>query len=545
MSTPIIATARSRARVPLAVLIALLALLLEPVAAAPMTAPGDEVKAQQVRLATRDGEPGRWGRAQVRLQGDREQRLFVRGLNVSAPLSVQVIAESTDHPVKVSLHRHAWAQAQTEGSTGNTGVYRFDGRAHGDVGVKLISTDGTAVRATVLFWQGAAVPRPLAAVYAAPGTERAVQAGMPSRGEPTGLRLLWIGVPLGAGVLAFAAWRFRRRGAPTAAGAVIVLAATAIAVPERTQAQQQPPDPFAVPEGWKPGRTAGSSQPPKDKDAPDAKPKPKPKDKDGAEPKPKDKPEDKPDGAAPPNPFEVPEGWKPSGGSASSKAPKDEDTQAPKDPADADSGAAPDGSYRERIAQAEAHARDLARQVASNRAEIERLKLLLESDRDAEPQPDRLPPMPLSCRPPTIEGDGVQRSSTADAAWAHFERCQQCYAQPLADFERQLLLYEQLRVLYGSTRDYVTRVIDLGDKLPKPHSLLENAWAAQKLSIRRSFDGTRKAYDAKLLEFNDRLSEILDRIGVCEAELNNNPMWRRTSGLFFHQTMATSYKRTD
>lgn len=547
MSNPIIATARSRARVPLAVLIALIALLLEPVAAAPMSAPGDEVKAQQVRLAARNGEPGRWGRAQVRLEGDHEQRLFVRGLNVSAPLSVQIIAESTDRPVRVSLHRHAWAQALAEGSTGSTGLYRFDGRAHGDVGVKLISTSGAPVRATVLIWQGAAVPRPLAAVYAAPGTERAVQAGMSSRAEPTGMRLLWIGLPLGVVVVAFAAWRFRRRGTQAAACAVIVLAATAVVAPERSQAKQQPPDPFAVPEGWKPGRTAGTSQSPKDKDAADAKPKPKPKDKDGSASKPKDKPEDKADRAAPPNPFDVPEGWKPGGGSGSSKEPKDEDTQAPKDPADADadSGAAPDGSYRERIAQAEAHARDLARQVASNRAEIERLKLLLESDRDAEPQPDRLPPMPLSCRPPTIEGDGIQRSGAADAAWAHFERCQQCYAQPLADFERQLLLYEQLRVLYGSTRDYVTRAIDVGDKLPKPHSLLESAWAAQKLSIRRSFDGTKKAYDAKLLEFNDRLSEILDRIGVCEAELNNNPMWRRTSGLFFHQTMATSYKRTD
>lgn len=513
--------------------------------AEPMAAPGDEVKANQVRLAARGSEPGRWGRVQVRLPGDGERRVFVRGLDVSAPLSVQVITERVEAPVTVSLHRHAWAQAQAQGSTGASGTFRFDGRAHGDVGVKLVSQSGAPVRATVLFWQGDPVPRSLAVVYAAPGTARAAEAGMgPAGGAARGADgpgwLVMGGalaLVLGAGVAAGLWWR--GRGARTTAVCLLGVGlaaggwlASGEANPARAQAPQKPPDPFDVPESWKPAPSRDSAS---------------------KDPKP-------PDASKPPDPFDVPEGWKPAPSrDSASKDPKDADRpsepEAPKDTAASpDSGtgstetadtAPPAEGYRERIEAAEAHARELAQQVAANRSEIERLKLLLESDRDAEPQPDRFPPMPLSCRPPLIEGGGVMRNAEADAAWANFERCQQCYAQPLADFENQLLLYERLRVLYNGTRDYVTFAIDLGDKLPKPHSLLEGAWAAQKLSIRRSFDGTKKAYDAKLIEFNDRLATILDRIGVCEAEHSGNPMWRQTTGLFFHRTMATSYQRTD
>lgn len=483
--------------------------------AEPMASPGDKTKARQVRLAERGGEPGQWGRVQVRLQGDREQRVFVRGLNVAAPLSVQVIAERLDRPVRVSLHRHAWAQAQAEGSTEDGGQFRFDGRAHGDVGVRLLSASGEPARATVLFWQGDPVPRSLAAVYAVPGSERAAQAGMASRaggaGAGGGGLVLWgalavlIGLALAAG-----GWWFARRKAPAVAATAIGLMVGLLQWPaDTTWAQPGAPNPFEGTEGWKPPGGPGSPKEPKDK------------------------------------PVVEDKGKDPAVESASTPD-KDKDASSAAAPEpEPDTGAAPEGDYRERVAAAEAHARELSQQVARNRAEIERLKLLLESDKDAEPQPDRFPPMPLSCRPPGIEGDGVQRASQAEAAWAHFERCQQCYAQPLADFERQLQLYEQLRVLYSGTRDYVTKVIDLGDKLPKPHSLLESAWAAQKLSIRQSFDGTKKAYDAKLIEFNGRLSEVLDRIGRCESELNNNPMWRQTSGVFFHQTMANSYKRTD
>lgn len=511
-----------------------------PLCAEPMAAPGDEIKASQVRLAARGTEPGRWGRIQVRLQGDGERRVFVRGLDVSAPLSVQVIAERMDYPVGVSLHRHAWAQAQARGSTGSTGTFRFDGRAHGDVGVKLVSETGAPVRATVLFWQGDPVPRSLAVVYAAPGTARAAEAGMGKVGgsaaESGGSGWLTAGAALVlvTGVAAGLWWR--GRVARTAAACLLGVGlaaggwlATGGASPAWAQATPKPPDPFDVPEGWKPAPSRDSTT---------------------KDPKPSD-------AAKPPDPFDVPEGWKPAPDrDSASKDPKDDikpgESEVAKEPAaspDTDTATSdaspPAEGYRERIEAAESHARELAQQVAANRSEIERLKLLLESDRDAEPQPDRFPPMPLSCRPPLIEGGGVMRNAEADAAWANFERCQQCYAQPLADFESQLLLYEKLRVLYNGTRDYVTFAIDLGDKLPKPHSLLENAWAAQKLSIRRSFDGTRKAYDAKLLEFNDRLSDILDRIGVCEAEHSGNPMWRQTTGLFFHRTMATSYQRTD
>ncbi len=501
-----------------------------PVAAEPTALPGDKVKARQVQLAARADAPGAWGRAQARLNGDGEARFFVRGLDVSAPLSVQVIAERLEAPVRVSLHRHTWAAAHAEGITGPSGVFRFDGRAHGDVGIRLRSDTGERVRATVLFWQGDPVPRSLAAVYAAPGTPRAAAAGMTAPGPVQGAGspgnaagpasagagwLPWLG---GAGIalllVGVGVWLGRR---PRRA-IVPLLGALAVAV---------------VAGAGMPGPAAAQS---------------------GA------KPENKP-----PDPFDVPAGLKAPPVSSPDKDPKagkdPKADKADKAPADAGADTEADAStpaaegYRQRIEAAEAHVRQLASQVADNRAEIERLRLLLESDRDNEPDPANLPPMPLSCRPPppaVRSGDGVVRPSESraldeafDAAWEQFEACQRCYHQPLADFEAQILLYEKLRSLYADTKKYVDRVITTGDALAKPHYLLENAWAAQKLDLRVTFAKTGQAYDAKLLEFNDRLGGILDRIGECEATVNNNPMWRRTSGLFFHQTMANSYKRPD
>lgn len=512
---------------------------MAPAAAEPTALPGDQVKARQVRLVARASEPGTWGRAQARLNGDAETRFFVRGLDVSAPLSVQVIAERLDAPVQVSLHRHTWGAAQAEGSTGDTGIYRFDGRAHGDVGVRLRSSTGERVRATVLFWQGAPVPRSLAAVYAAPGTPRAAAAGMAAPpGAAAGAGWWpWVG---GAGVavllVGLGVWLGRRprRGAVAGlcVGVAVLAAGAGLPAPVGAQSgakpENKPPDPFDVPAGLKPPPVTSADK--------DGKPGRGPKDDKGEK-----------DAAAGSDAGP--------GSAAETEAENEAANEADIEP-DASGGPAPDaGDYRARIEAAEAHVRDLASQVASNRAEIERLRLLLESDRDNEPDPANLPPMPLSCRPPLPAeraGDGVVRASDSramdeafDAAWEQFEACQRCYQQPLADFEAQILLYEKLRSLYSDTKKYVDKVITTGDSLAKPHYLLENAWAAQKLDLKVTFAKTGQAYDAKLLEFNDKLSGILDRIGECEASVNNNPMWRRTSGLFFHQTMANSYKRPD
>ena len=97
---------------------------------------------------------------------------------------------------------------------------------------------------------------------------------------------------------------------------------------------------------------------------------------------------------------------------------------------------------------------------------------------------------------PTLRGE-LSIVRDGDAQWENFERCEQCYAQPLADLENQLLLYERLRVIYRSTKDYVNNAITLGDKIPKPHALLENAWAAQKFSINQSFEKTKQVFKDK------------------------------------------------
>lgn len=515
-----------------------------PAAASPVAAPGDETKAAKLRLEERRGDPGKWARAEARLAADGEKRYFFGGANVSAPLSIQVVAEHLDVPVQVSLHRQSWATVEADGTTGRTGVFRFDGRAYGDVGIRLRAGGDRPTRATVLVWQGDPVPPPLRTVYAPPGSAR-VAAAM-ARGDTSGAGASGSGAPPAAAtaatpradaapavasplllyailaalvvVVALLTILVFRRGRGKSAAALVVLGVACAVDPSGVRAQA--PNPFDVPkELQKPpldaDKTPGG---PKD-DAPSRSP-------------PKDAPSaaDKPPSDA--GAF---------GAATPSDSPRAVDPRGEDDP-DA-------GSYRERIAAAEDHVRGLARQVAANRAELERLRLLVESDRDNEVDPDRFPPMPISCRPPRFAGgDGVlspEESDAIDAAWENYEECTQCYREPLAEFERQLELYERLRVLYSDTSKFVTKVIAVGDQAAKPHYLLENAWAAQKTKIRVDFSKTQTAYDAKLEEFNGRLSGILDRIGECETELNANPMWRATSGTFFYHAMANAYKRTD
>lgn len=507
------------------------------VRAEPTALPGDKVKAVKLKLAEVAGEPGRWARGEVRLRGDGLKRIFVQGLDVSAPASVQVVGERLDVPVEVTLHRHTWGRAEARGTTGAGGSYRFEGRIFGDLGVGLRSVDGEATRVTVIVWQGEPVPPGFSSVYAAPGTARATAAGMPAPASAESTFSMWaIFAVLVVIAVLLAGLLMRRRGGASAA----LLLGLSLLVP-------QPP--------------AGAANDPvaTDKPLPD-RPADKPVDKDGT--KQSNSRKDKPVAAdeAAPNPFDVPahSDWKPPPRDGADEAPKldgsaMDDESPPDEPAVGD--AAEGGSYRDRIAAAEQANRDLAAQVERNRAEIERLRFLLESDRDNEPSPANLPPMPLSCRPPAPEtpaGDGVLSPGESealddafDAAWEQFEECKRCYQQPLADFEAQILLYEKLRGIYSGTKKYVTNVITTGDSLAKPHYLLENAWAAQKLDIKVAFAKTGQAYDAKLIELNDKLSLILDRIGECETSVNNNPMWRQTSGLFFHQTMANSYKRSD
>ncbi|MCU0760607.1 MAG: hypothetical protein MUF07_15610 [Steroidobacteraceae bacterium] len=538
--------------------------LVAPAAAEPVAAPGDETKAARLKLAAKRGEPGQWARAEARLAADGERRYYIGGANVSAPLSIQVIAERRDVPIQVSLHRQSWAVVEAEGTTGAAGLYRFEGRAYGDVGIRLRAAGDRATRATVLVWQGEPVPPPLQAVYAPPDSARVAAAmaagGVATRPASAGATTAasGAGAATGAGGAAPAAAGgtspvmlailgalvviagllavlvFRRGGAKAATAlAALSLALAFAATPGPARAQA--PDPFEVPKELQ--------KPPLDADKTPRGPK-------SAEPKPKDDVKSKDDA----KPAEADRRAGRAEDARGSDVPKDpfRPSDAPKDgDGDGDGGGGGDGSgsYRERIEAAEQSARDLATQVAATRAELERLRMLLESDRDNETDPDRFPPMPISCRPPRFAGgDGVMtpsQSEAIDAAWENYEECTQCYREPLADFERQLELYERLRVLYSDTSKFVTKVIAVGDQAAKPHYLLENAWAAQKTKIRVDFAKTQAAYDAKLEEFNGRLSEILDRIGACETELNDNPMWRKTSGTFFYHATVNAYRRTD
>ncbi|MBU2112365.1 MAG: hypothetical protein KKE94_01180 [Gammaproteobacteria bacterium] len=488
--------------------------------AEPMAAPGDKTKAMQLKLASLPDKPGLWQKHEFSIKQDKEQRFFVRGLNPAAPLSIQLISADTNLAATISLHRLSWMKAEYQANL-QQGDFNYTGRAYGDVGIRIRPQADNPSKATLLIWQGEPVAKPLVSFYNRPSADAKGATQQRQQGESS---TQWWHVAVVALLAIIALLLFKLVKKPAANAALVATLLSAFLV---------------------------TTSPPL-----------------SAQDKDKDKPTDTTQPAA--NPFEIPADAKPAvteqldknkAASANpddkdkarvtdnaGSAPKDDVVNTPKDDVDSKPDTAQDtptdaADYQDRLAQAEQRIADLAQQVGNNRAELERLRYLLEQDKHNEPDADNFPALPLSCKPPQIDGDSLIRDG--DAQWENFERCQQCYAQPLSDLENQLLLYEKLRVYYRSTKDYVNNVITLGDKAPKPHSLIENAWAAQKYAINQTFSKTKQAYDNKLPELNDKLSSILDRIGQCETDYNNNPMWRDTAGIFFLNTMATSYKRTD
>ena len=526
--------------------------------AQPADVPGDEVKPVQLIYAEKGNAPGRWAEATF-TAGEQPVRYYVRGTDISAPLSIQVIAANASRPLQVTLHRQAWGRAEKTGSTGSTGSYAFEGRAFGDVGVQLVSSSGEEASGAVIFWQGAPATPTMARVYtppqgnAAPGAAATGMAGgAKASGAAAGSAgggvspIFYVIALLLAVIIVLLAVILLRRGGGRSAAALILtggLAAWALhPAPASAQIVPIPGDPPPS-DGGKDvfdGETT-TGQAGKDEMAP------KPGEdifgdetrtgqagKDEMAPKPG---EDGWEPSGEPKPDES--GWKPSG------EPKpDESGWKPSGEPKPDESGTTDADYQERLEEAYERIDELDRQASSNRAEIERLAMMIESDSKMEPDPSNLPPLPLSCRPPAVD-EAAETDAAIEAGWENYDECRSCYDQPLKDLDDLMVFYEKLRIIYGSTRDFVDKAIAIGDAVEKPHYLVEAAWAHEKSEILKTFDGTKEAYDAKRDEFNGRLTGILDEIGACETKYNNNPMWRETDGRMFYQTIKASYQRTD
>ena len=532
--------------------------------AEPAAPPGDEIKPVKLDYGERPGKEGRFAATELTVSSA-PARYYVRGTNVSAPFSVQVIAAARSRPLDVTLHRHNWGKAVQSGSTGSDGSYVFEGRAYGDVGIQLTSPDGAPARATVVFWQGAPATPSLARVYSNPEIAKATGTGEGAGSASGGASpILYVIAGLLAVIAVSLAIMLTRRNKAGAAAILLIGGLTMAEVnapaPAFAQVEELPPE-TDVPNPFDAGKPPPAEDPrDNDKDVtagkPDEVPNPFDVDKPPPEtPRDKDKdatagkPEDKPKEEGPPNPFTgetttgsgrpielKPEDFDPS------NAPKDAPAPGEETPAE-DPGPAPvDEGYGDRLADAEARINELNRQASANRAEIERLRMLVESDREMEPDPSNLPPMPLTCRPPAVENEFDEEMS---AAWDNYDACEACYREPFRELDELLLNYERLRIIYMSTADFVSTAITMGDTVPKPHQFVEMSWAQQKADIQKSFQGTKDAYDAKWAEFNDEMVGVLDALGQCEAEHNNNPMWRSTEGEMFYRTIKASYQRTN
>ena len=499
-------------------------------AAQPADLPGDEIKPVQLEYKEKNGAPGRWAQAEF-AAGEAPLRYYVRGTDISAPLSIQVIAANTAHPLQVTLHRQSWGRAEETGSTGSKGAFIFEGRAFGDVGVQLVSSSGGEARGTVIFWQGTPAPPSMARIYTPPQGEAAnpaagggVDGGGVKAASGGTSPVMYVIAGLLAAIVLLLGLVVLRRGSGKTAAALILAGGMAVwtlhSGPASAQIVPNPFDPPPPPEQPVDKDKDASAEKLKPETPPDEVPDPFDVDKPPPE-VPRDKDKDATAGKPDDKPADPPDGWEPSG------EPKPDE----------------DSGYEDRLEQAQQRIDELNRQASANRAEIERLRMLIESDKDNEPDPSNMPPLPLSCRPPAVSEDSEE--ANAKDAWQYYDDCRACYDQPLKDLDETLLLYEKLRIIYNSTRNYVNTAIAMGDAIEKPHYLVEAAWAQQKADILKTFKGTKDAYDAKFAEFNDRLNRNLDAVGQCETKYNNNPMWRETDAKMFYQTVKASYQRAD
>ena len=113
------------------------------------------------------------------------ERLYLAGLDVMAPLVIQVFAKVPEKKIDVSLHRFMWEEDAWRGQTDENGDWAYVGRAHDEVGIMLKATEATAYY--VLAWQGPAEKQRfgLAAVAAAPDSE-ALATSIDDTSESTG-----------------------------------------------------------------------------------------------------------------------------------------------------------------------------------------------------------------------------------------------------------------------------------------------------------------------------------------------------------------------
>ncbi|GEM_PF-2910275 len=514
------------------------------------------------------------------------QRLVLTGLDIMSPLVVQVFAKDSGMPVDVSLHRYFWGKPDAEGSTGSSGEWAFQGRAHDEVGIALKTPSPTPVY--VLMWQGPAVPAapaPLVITDSARDSGKAEAAG-------GGNVLMLVVIGLLAVIALLLAWQlFRRR--PGAAAMILVAWSMALLGANGeafAQSSQDPPsNPFSKDED--PGKDFQPEDlgPKPEDDGPSGDSPPKPDPDKPAEPTSAPKPDpDKPaEPASPPKPD--PDADKPGDtgsklkpdpvadkpGDPGSKLKPDPDADKPGDsgsklkpdpdkptdgdakpkpdpdkdkPADGDSKLKPgeDGSPSDDVRSGSMDDGDSTSSgdtgAGSDRSFDERLENAYEQIRQLRDEVAS-----NSARIRNLEflinqdreavpapGDGAPPMTVScddDPA------CQACLARANEELSDLLVNLDKLRIIYSSYMRYRDYMVGLGDSISGFHQLEQAAWYRVKLQIEQATVNLQGAYDAKFDEYKVRLSNSLRTLSACNS-VDGDPVFSRESVLFENYVKA-------
>jgi hypothetical protein len=522
--------------------LAWMVLVVDVVVAQPTELGEKKIRSAELKLGETTERPGREVRQRGRVS-DKPKRFHVKGLTVMAPTLVALVAHDRDAPVQARLFRHVWGEPVRTGETGNEGVWIFEGRIHDTLGLEILAPGDKPAGYDLVIWQGERIGPAFSNIFMPINDTAAAPDASGGDGLP-----LWLFLLLGAIVALLALVLFKQFRGTTLMLLVVVLAA-GVSTPWPSHAQADPagtpPNPFEIPKDAKPADVEP------DRDLPSG-------DKPGEAPNPFDIPKDakpadvEPDRDLPtgdkpgetPNPFDIPKDTDP---------PDAPDVDATAGGTDGRDEPTPQDSREGRLSDVDARIDALNNELRDNRTRIQELEFLIEQDRENVPDPDRLPPLPLSCfdaPPPGGGGSSVRMEredvgSASDEAFAERHDCQRCFLDEMDGIEELMGLYEQLRIIYTNTMTFRDRAYIVGDALAGSHQLSGLMWARQKADIEQSVSGMQAAYDAKLEEFNTRLAGHLDRLGECEMQYGGDPRWRRIEGQLFYHGIANAYRRTN
>jgi|GEM_PF-6601097 len=422
------------------------------------------------------------------------RRFYLKGLDITTPTVIEVLAKDPAKPIGVSLHRFIWRQTDYEGSTNEDGNWGYAGRIHDEVGIALKADEPSEFY--VLAWMGPSLDIGSTATLFKPpagSTEPGDETGETASSEKAGsspvpLWALLVIIGLLA-VIAFALMRNQKRGN---AGSAVVVAAVLICA----QVPIARADPFdirlAVIEGQLRQLTTDLGQ--------------------------------------------VTEQLR------QEMQNRLNSQQRQINEMRSQLIVAFEGlidnferlrNHDERLRNnrefTEALVREVVHQLVTEMDTADNLILtrlleleaLVAEDRVAEPDPTYggVPPVESGC--------------VGNPA------CMACFSEVNSRLQVRLNMYEKLRIIYSTNKELTDWAIDLGNSMTGWHHLEQAAWFGVKNNIIRAHKEVEDAYRAKYEVFNGRLRDILNDFGDCEAQFGLDNWYDRYGNVLYNSLIST------